>query len=105
MYNACETKYGKREIQFSKATKERKEQGPYVQYRTRWTGQDIADFISVSIYTGLRISDVRPHEARRHDPVQGHQGAHARLRLGSRVVAATHPHPLDRPVYFRGAQQ
>jgi integrase len=58
MYDACDTKYGKREIQFSKATKERKEQGPYAQYRTRWTGQDIADFISVSVYTGLRISDV-----------------------------------------------
>ena len=37
MYDACDTKYGKREIQFSKATKERKEQGPYAQYRTRWT--------------------------------------------------------------------
>jgi integrase len=24
----------------------------------KWTGQDIADFISLSIYTGLRISDV-----------------------------------------------
>ena len=23
-----------------------------------WTGQDVADFISVSVYTGLRISDV-----------------------------------------------
>jgi len=58
MYDACDTKYGKREIQFSKATKERKEQGPYAQHRTRWKGQDIADFISVSVYTGLRISDV-----------------------------------------------
>src|SRR5208283_88712 len=24
----------------------------------KWTGQDIADFVSLSIYTGLRISDV-----------------------------------------------
>jgi hypothetical protein len=58
MYDACDTKYGKRQIQFSKATKERKAQGPYAQYRARWTGQDVADFISVSVYTGLRISDV-----------------------------------------------
>ncbi|MGB8065298.1 MAG: hypothetical protein WCF26_25675 [Candidatus Sulfotelmatobacter sp.] len=58
MYDACDTKYGKREIQFSKATRERKAQGPYAQYRARWTGQDIADFISVSVYTGLRISNV-----------------------------------------------
>lgn len=27
-------------------------------YNRRWTGQDLADFISVSVYTGLRISDV-----------------------------------------------
>jgi integrase len=27
-------------------------------YRHRWTGEDLADFISLSIYTGLRISDV-----------------------------------------------
>ena len=27
-------------------------------YRHKWTGEDLADFISLSIYTGLRISDV-----------------------------------------------
>jgi integrase len=27
-------------------------------YRHRWDGEDMADFISLSIYTGLRISDV-----------------------------------------------
>jgi integrase/recombinase XerD len=27
-------------------------------YRHRWDGQDLADFISLSVYTGLRISDV-----------------------------------------------
>lgn len=27
-------------------------------YRHRWSGDDLADFISLSIYTGLRISDV-----------------------------------------------
>ncbi len=98
MYDACDTKYGKRQIQFSKATKERKAQGPYAQYRARWTGQDIADFISVSVYTGLRISDVstfhvEPNAVRRYDPTQDHEGAHPRLHVGSRVVAATHPQP------------
>jgi integrase len=58
MYEACDTKYGKREIQWAKATKERRTQGRYAQFKTKWTGQDIADFISVSVYTGLRISDV-----------------------------------------------
>ena len=27
-------------------------------YRRRWVGQDLADFIAVSVYTGLRISDL-----------------------------------------------
>jgi integrase len=38
MYEACE-RYGKT-------------------YRHKWDGEDLADFISLSIYTGLRISDV-----------------------------------------------
>lgn len=42
MFEACESKYGKTEDE----------------YRYRWTGQDLADFISISVYTGLRISDV-----------------------------------------------
>lgn len=42
MFEACETKYGKTEDE----------------YRYRWSGKDLADFIAVSVYTGLRISDV-----------------------------------------------
>src|SRR5207244_10408143 len=38
MYDACH-KYGKTS-------------------KYKWTGEDLADFISLSIYTGLRISDV-----------------------------------------------
>ena len=33
-------------------------QGETVNYKYKWSGQDLADFISVSVYTGLRISDV-----------------------------------------------
>ncbi|MGA9670510.1 MAG: tyrosine-type recombinase/integrase [Terracidiphilus sp.] len=42
MFEACESKYGKSADE----------------YRYRWSGQDLADFIAVSVYTGLRISDV-----------------------------------------------
>lgn len=42
MFETCETKYGRTEDD----------------YRYRWSGQDLADFIAVSVYTGLRISDV-----------------------------------------------
>lgn len=33
--------------------------------RYKWTGQDLSDFIAVSLYTGLRISDVALFSARR----------------------------------------
>ena len=90
MYDACVTKYGKREIQWEKATRERRTQGRYAQHKSRRTGQDIADFISVSVYTGLRISDREyvphlPDHARRNGPAQDHQGAHPRLNLGSPI--------------------
>ena len=49
MFNACESSYGKGEFE----------------YRYRWTGQDLADFISVSVYTGLRISDVATFNVQR----------------------------------------
>ena len=42
MFRACEELYG---------------QGKYA-IRYKWTGQDLSDFIAVSVYTGLRISDV-----------------------------------------------
>jgi hypothetical protein len=48
MYDAC-CKYGKG-------------------YRFKWTGDDLADFISISVYTGLRISDVALFGADRMQP-------------------------------------
>jgi integrase len=58
MYDACETKYGKQEIKWSRTIHHHKTEGEYARYTYKWTGQDLADFISVSVYTGLRISDV-----------------------------------------------
>lgn len=37
-------------------------------YRHKWDGEDIADFISLSIYTGLRISDVALFQIDRMQP-------------------------------------
>jgi integrase len=48
-FHACENKYGKT--------------GHANRYR--WNGQDLADFIAVSVYTGLRISDVSTFHADR----------------------------------------
>jgi integrase len=39
----------------------------YRNYQRTWTGEDLADFVSVSVYTGLRISDVATFHATRLD--------------------------------------
>ena len=44
-------------------------------YRHKWDGEDLADFISLSIYTGLRISDVALFNVDRMTP-----GGDIRLR-------------------------
>jgi len=58
MYDACETDYGKQEIKWSRTIHHQRVSGEYVRYNFKWSGRDIADFISVSVYIGLRISDV-----------------------------------------------
>lgn len=58
MYEACETRYGKQEIAWTRVTGDRRIEISYTRQNRIWTGQDVADFISVSVYTGLRISDV-----------------------------------------------
>lgn len=58
MYDACETKYGKQDIAWTRTTGDRRTDVSYTRHNHVWTGQDVADFISVSVYTGLRISDV-----------------------------------------------
>jgi integrase len=68
MYEACETKYGKQEIKWSRVVHSRRVEGQYARYNAKWCGQDLADFISVSVYTGLRISDVTTFHIDRMKP-------------------------------------
>jgi integrase len=68
MYDACQTKYGKQEVKWSRVIHHRRVEGEYTRYNFKWTGQDIADFISVSVYTGLRISDVTTFRIDRMQP-------------------------------------
>jgi site-specific recombinase XerD len=68
MYEACETKYGKQEIKWSRVIHSRRVEGQYARYGSKWNGQDLADFISVSVYTGLRISDVTTFHVDRMQP-------------------------------------
>jgi integrase len=58
MFEACEHRYGKTSIKWSRNVHHRPAQNETANYRYAWTGEDLADFISVSVYTGLRISDV-----------------------------------------------
>jgi site-specific recombinase XerD len=41
---------------------------PYRQYHRRWTGADLADFMEISVYTGLRICDVATFHISRLTP-------------------------------------
>jgi integrase len=68
MYGACETKYGKQEVKWSRVIHHQRAEGEYARYNFKWTGQDLADFISVAVYTGLRISDVSTFHIDRMQP-------------------------------------
>lgn len=58
MFEACDTQYGKTPIRWSRDVHHRPAVGEIANYKYRWTGQDLADFMYISMYTGLRISDV-----------------------------------------------
>lgn len=58
MYRACAAEYGKQTITWSRSHHRKRAEAQVNRYQRKWTGQDLADFISVSVYTGLRISDV-----------------------------------------------
>jgi site-specific recombinase XerD len=68
MYETCETKYGKQEIRWDRSIHHKPATGQYARYNYKWTGHDLADFISVSVYTGLRISDVTTFHIDRMQP-------------------------------------
>jgi integrase len=68
MYDICETRYGKMEIKWDRGTHSQSAEGLVNSYRYSWTGRDLTDFISVSVYTGLRISDVATFHINRLRP-------------------------------------
>jgi integrase len=58
MYYICEHRYGKMEIKWDRTVHHRAASGLMANYKYRWSGRDLADFVSVSLYTGMRISDI-----------------------------------------------
>jgi integrase len=83
MFDACETQYGKRPIHWSRDVHHRPAQGETVNYRYKTTGHDLADFISISVYTGLRISDVATFHI---DRLLGNGECHVRTTKTGRKV-------------------
>jgi integrase len=68
MYDACETQYGKQNVKWDRTIKWKMAAGQVNRYNRKWTGQDLADFISLFVYTGLRISDVATFHVSRMQP-------------------------------------
>ncbi len=58
MLDACANLYGKREIKWDRNVHRSPAVNTIANYKFSWRGEDLADFITVSCYTGLRISDV-----------------------------------------------
>jgi len=99
MFEASETQYGKRSIRWSRKTHQRPaEMGLTANYKYRWTGQDLADFISISVYTGLRISDVSTF---RIDRLQANGECHIRTTKNGRRVYTWIPDWLQERIRAR----
>ena len=101
MYDACETKYGKQEIKWSRVIHHQRVEGQYARYNHKWTGQDLADFISVSVYTGLRISDVTTFHIDRMQPTGE---IHVRTTKAGTHVYTWVPESLQEPIRTRAAE-
>jgi len=54
------THYGKAGSLVTKNAHHQAEAGLTANYKYKWTGQDLADFISISVYTGLRMIGQSP---------------------------------------------
>ena len=101
MFAACETHYGKRPVHWSRKTHHHQaEAGLTANYKYKWTGQDLADFISISVYTGLRISDVTTFHAGRLLP---NGECHIRTTKNGRKVYTWIPEWLQERIRARAA--
>jgi integrase len=102
MFEACQNQYGKAAIRWSRQT-HRHPAGfaDKANYRYGATGQDLADFISVSVYTGLRISDVSTFHI---DRLQPSGECHIRTMKNGRKVFTWIPEWLQERMRLRAAQ-
>jgi integrase len=98
MFDACENQYGKTPIRWARDVHHRAVSGEIANYRYKWTGHDLADFISVSMYTGLRISDVATFHV---DRLLGGGECHVRTTKTGRKVYTWIPEWLQERIHAR----
>jgi integrase len=98
MYDACEHQYGKTPIRWSRDVHHRPAGNEFANYRYKWIGEDLADFISVSTYTGLRISDVATFHI---DRLQANGECHVRTTKTGRKVYTWIPEWLQQRIRAR----
>lgn len=102
MFEACANDYGKQPLKWSKERHDRPAgPGEIASYRFKWTGQDLADFISVSVYTGLRISDVCTFHV---DRLRPNGECHIRTGKNGRKVYTWIPDWLQARIRARAAE-
>ena len=102
MFETCETQYGKKTVRWSRKTHHRPAAPEQtVNYKYKWSGQDLADFISVSVYTGLRISDVSTFHI---DRLQKSGECHIRTTKSGRKVFTWIPEWLQARMRARAEQ-
>jgi integrase len=101
MYEACDTLYGKSAIRWSRDVHHRPAVGEIANYKYKWSGEDLRDFISISIYTGLRISDVSTFHI---DRLRPSGECHIRTTKTGRQVLTWIPQWLQDRVRARAAK-
>ena len=67
MLNCCVHEYGRQLVKWDRDVHHCQAVHTVNQYARKWTGQDLADFILLSIHTGLRISDAEAFHIDRID--------------------------------------
>ena len=102
MFDACERLYGKKQIRWSRGTHQDLAKGETANHRYKWTGQDLADFISVAVYTGLRISDVSTFHT---DRLLQSGECHIRTTKTGRKVFTWIPTWLQKRIYHRALER
>lgn len=111
MYEACETKYGKQEIKWSRVIHNRHVQGQYARHnqkldRPGCRGLHLCLGLYRPSHFGRKHIPYRPASTDRRDPAQNHEGRYPCLHMGARMAAGAHSRARsrERSLCVRGAR-